>query len=102
MATLMDITQRMQLAVGDDSGLSNSLKFDLGTAGMVFIDGGTVSNDDLPADLTIIISLDDLVLIGKGELTSMAAVMSGRMKVSDIGLAMAMQSKLGALFGKMT
>jgi putative sterol carrier protein len=98
MTTLADITRHMQQAVGHDSGLGNTLKFDLGSAGLVCIDGGTVSNEDRPAALTITISMEDLVLLKQGQLTSMAAVMSGRMKVSDIGLAMSLQGKLAALF----
>ena len=100
MTTLADITNHMKQSVGEDSGLGKSLKFDLGSDGVVFIDGGTVVNEDRAADLTITISLEDLVQLRKGQLTSMAAVMAGRMKVSDIGLAMSLQGKLGALFNR--
>jgi putative sterol carrier protein len=101
MATLQELTDRIKGAVGSDSGLGKTLKFSLKGDGYVFIDGGTVTNDDSPADLTITISLDDLELMGQGKLDAMTAVMSGRMQLSDMGLAMSLQSKLTALFSKM-
>jgi len=101
MATLQDITDRMKAAVGADSGLGKTLKFNLKSDGVVYIDGGTVSNEDKPADLTITISLDDLVAMGEGKLDAMSAVMGGRMQLSDMGLAMGLQGKMTALFSKM-
>ena len=101
MATLQDITDRITAAVGADSGLGKTLKFNLKSDGVVFIDGGTVSNEDKPADLTITISLDDLVAMGEGKLDAMSAVMGGKMQLSDMGLAMALQGKMTALFSKM-
>ncbi len=101
MATLQDITDRVTAAVGADSGLGKTLKFNLKGDGVVFIDGGTVSNEDKPADLTITISLDDLVAMGEGKLDAMSAVMGGKMQLSDMGLAMGLQGKMTALFSKM-
>ncbi len=101
MATLQELTDRVRAAVGQDSGLGKSLKFNLKGDGVVFIDGGQVSNEDKPADLTMTISLDDLVAMGEGKLDAMAAVMSGRLQLSDMGLAMSLQSKMQTLFAKM-
>ena len=101
MATLSEVTERFRTAVGTDSGLGKTLKFNLKGDGFVFIDGGTVSNDDKPADLTLTISLDDLVSMGEGKLDAMGAVMSGRLQLSDMGLAMGLQNKMTALFSKM-
>ena len=101
MATLQDLTDRMKTAVGADSGLGKTLKFNLKSDGVIFIDGGTVSNEDKPADLTITISKDDLVAMGEGKLDAMSAVMGGKMQLSDMGLAMGLQSKMTALFSKM-
>jgi len=100
MATLKDITARMTAAAGDDSGLGKSLKLNLGSTGVIFIDGGTVSNEDRPADLVMTVSIDDLVLMGQGQLSAMSAVMSGRLQFSDLGLAMELQGKLAELFAK--
>ena len=101
MATLQELTDRVTKAVGADSGLGKTLKFNLKGDGVVFIDGGTVSNEDKPADLTITISMDDLVAMGEGKLDAMSAVMGGKMQLSDMGLAMGLQGKMTALFSKM-
>jgi len=101
MATLQEITDRVKAAVGDDSGLGKTLKFDLKGDGFVHIDGGTVTNEDKPADLTMTISLADLLEMGAGKLDATMAFMSGRLKMSDMGLAMGLQGKMAALFSKM-
>jgi len=101
MATLQEITDRVRDAVGTDSGLGKSLKFNLKGDGVVLIDGATVSNEDKPADLTLTISTDDLIAMGEGKLEPMTAVMTGRLQLSDMGLAMGLQGKMSALFSKM-
>jgi len=101
MATLEEITERMRTAVGSDAGLGKSLKFDLKGDGHILIDGGRVTNDDGPADLTITTAKDDLEALGAGRLDPMTAVMSGKLQLSDMGLAMQMQPKLQALFSRM-
>jgi putative sterol carrier protein len=101
MATLDEITDRFRAAVGEDSGLGKTLKFNLKGDGFVFIDGGSVSNEDKPADLTLTISSADLEAMGAGKLDAMTAVMTGRLQLSDMGTAMALQSKMQALFSKM-
>ena len=101
MSQLQEITDRVKAAVGDDSGLGKSLKFDLKGDGFIFIDGGTVTNEDSPADLTMTISMADLLEMGQGKLDATMAFMSGRLKLSDMGLAMSLQPKMGALFAKM-
>ena len=101
MATLDEITDRFKTAVGDDSGLGKTLKFNLKGDGFVYIDGGTVTNEDKPADLTLTISSADLEAMGAGKLDAMTAVMTGRLQLSDMGTAMALQSKMQALFAKM-
>jgi putative sterol carrier protein len=100
MATLQEITDRIKTAVGDDSGLGKTLKFNLKGDGVIRIDGGSVTNDDTPADLTITISKDDFEALGAGKLDAMTAVMSGKMQLSDMGLAMGLQGKMTALFAK--
>lgn len=101
MTTLQELTDRVKTAVGDDSGLGKTLKFNLKGDGFVHIDGGSVTNEDKAADLTITISLDDLTAMGEGKLDAMMAVMSGKMQLSDMGLAMGLQAKMAALFSKM-
>lgn len=98
MASLEEITDRFRAAVEAGEPLARTLKFDLKDAGCVMIDGRTVSNDDRPADLVITTAKADLEDIGKGRLDPMSAVMTGRLKISNMALAMQLQSKLRALF----
>jgi len=100
MATLHEITIRVKQAVGDDAGLGKTLKFDFDSDGCIHIDGGSVTNNDRPADLIITLSIITLVLISKGQLDTMTAVLSGRVKFSDLGLAMALQPKMKSLFSR--
>jgi putative sterol carrier protein len=92
MATLQEITDRFKAAVGDDSGLGKSLKFDLKGDGFIYINGGTVNNEDLPADCTIVVSKDDFEAMGDGKLDPTMAFMQGKIKVNgDMSVAMKLQ-----------
>ena len=101
MSQLDELTDRMKKAVGTDSGLGKTLKFNLKGEGFVYIDGGTVTNDDKPADLTLTISMTDLIALGEGKLDPMTAVMTGALQLSDMGVAMGLQGKMQALFSKL-
>ena len=101
MSRLEEITDRMRSAVGADSGLGKTLKFNLKGDGFIFISSGGVSNEDAPADLTMTLTMNDLVAIGEGTLDPMTAVMTGRLKLSDMAAAMALQGKMQALFSKL-
>lgn len=101
MSALQKITGDLRVAVGQDSGLGKSLKYDLKGEGFIFIDGGTVSNEDQPADLTLTIALVDLADLLSGKINPMSAVMSGKLKLSDMGLAMQLQSKIQELSARM-
>lgn len=100
MASLDDITAKFRDAVGEDSGLGRSVKFVLKGDGVVRIDGGEVTNDDTPADLTLTLTRADLEAMGEGRLNPMTAVLTGRLKVSDMTAAMQIQSKLQAMFDR--
>ena len=102
MPELSEFTEKMRAAVGADAGLGKTLKYDLKGNGFVHIDGGAVTNDDKPADLTLTISMDDLYALYSGKLSPMSAVMTGKLKMSDMGMAMQLQSKLEALGSKMS
>ena len=100
MATLEEITDRFKTAVGSDSGLGKSVKFDLKGEGFVYIDGGTVSNDDKPADCTIIVSKDDFEKMGDGQLDPTMAFMQGKLKINgDMSVAMKLQPLLAKARG---
>ena len=100
MASLDDITAKFRQAVGEDSGLGRSVKFVLKGDGVVRIDGAAVTNEDLPADLTLTLSRADLEAMGENRLNPMTAVMTGRLKVSDMATAMQIQSRLQSLFDR--
>jgi len=104
MATLEELTDRIRRAAASDaaadSGLSSSIKLDLKGEGVIHIDGATVSNDDLPADLVVTVGLKDLTALGKGELDPTRAMMTGRLRLSDMALAMRLQPKIQFLFSR--
>lgn len=100
MANLEEITDRFRSAMAGEAGLDQSIKFDLLGAGFIHIDGATVTNDDKHADLILTVSQDDLEELGQGRLDPMTAVMSGRLRLSDMNLAMQLQPKLQALFSR--
>lgn len=100
MATLEEITDRMREAVGSDSGLGKSVKFDFGSDGVVRIDGGTVDNQDVAADCVIGVSKSDFEAMGRGELDPTMAFMSGKLKIQgDMSVAMKLQPLLAKARG---
>ena len=102
MATLEELTDRIRHAAASDGGLGKSIKLDLKGEGFIHVDGAAVTNEDKPADLTVTVALKDLKALGKGELDPTRAMMSGRLKLSDMGLAMKLQPAIQSLFSKAT
>ena len=105
MATLEELTDRIRRAAASDAGaaaldLGSSIKLDLKGEGVIHIDGAAVTNDDLPADLVVTVGLKDLTALGKGELDPTRAMMTGRLRLSDMALAMRLQPKIQSLFAK--
>ncbi|HEY4030323.1 MAG TPA: SCP2 sterol-binding domain-containing protein [Caulobacteraceae bacterium] len=95
MATLADITERLRGAMKDRPGLPKSLKLDFKGEGFIHVDGQAVTNDDAPADCTVVVSREDLEAIAKGELDPMSAMLRGRLKIrGDMAVAMQLQSML--------
>jgi putative sterol carrier protein len=103
MATLEELTDRIRRAAASEAGpagLGASIKLDLKGEGIIHIDGAAVTNADLPADLVVTVGLKDLAALGKGELDPTRAMMTGRLRLSDMGLAMRLQPKIQSLFSK--
>lgn len=100
MLTLQDMTVRIRAAVANHPGLGKTLKLDLKGQGCVFIDGTAVSNENLPADLTITISLDNLLAMAAGRLEPAYAIMVGKMQCSDLSLLIGLEEPLKELIAK--
>ncbi|HEY2357886.1 MAG TPA: SCP2 sterol-binding domain-containing protein [Phenylobacterium sp.] len=100
MATLEELTKRIRAATASDSDLGKTIKLDLKGQGVIHIDGASVTNDDLPADLVVTVGLKDLAALGKGELDPTRAMMTGRLRLSNMALAMQLQPKIQLLFSR--
>ena len=95
MATVADITERLRSALKERDGLPKTLKLDFKGEGFIHIDGRAVTNDDAPADCTVVVSREDLEAMAKGELDPMGAMLRGRLKIKgDMAVAMQLQSML--------
>lgn len=105
MATLEEITERLQAVVGDDAGLGKSVKFDFRGDGCIHVDGGrveggAVTNLNRPADCTVTLSKSDFEDLARGRLDPAMAMMRGRMKVAgDFTVAMKLREILGRAGG---
>lgn len=99
MATLEELTARIREAAAREAA-DASIKLDLKGEGVIHVEGAAVTNDDKPADLVITLAKRDLEALGKGELDPVRAMMTGRVKLSDMGLAMRLQPSIRALFDK--
>ncbi len=100
MATVAEITETMKTAVGSDSGLGKTLKFDFGADGKIYIDKDNVHNEDLPADTTIVVTKADFDQISEGKLDPTMAFMQGKLKVNgDMSVAMKLQPLLAKARG---
>jgi putative sterol carrier protein len=100
MTILSDLTDAIRNAVGSDSGIGKSVKYDFKGDGFILIDKDKVTNEDGPADLTMTISLPDFLSMGTGELDPMAAALTGRLKFSNMFTALGLQSKVVALMDR--
>ncbi|MGZ3272916.1 MAG: SCP2 sterol-binding domain-containing protein [Caulobacteraceae bacterium] len=95
MATVAEITERLRTALTGRPGLPKSLKLDFKGEGFIHVDGQTVTNDDSPADCTVLVSRDDLEAMARGELDPMSAMLRGRLRIKgDMAVAMQLQSML--------
>lgn len=98
MATLAELTERIRKAAATGDSLGRTVKLDLKGEGVIHVDGASVTNEDLAADLIVSVSRTDLERLGKRELDPTRALMTGRLKLSDMGLAFSLQPRIQALF----
>ena len=100
MASLEDITARLKKAVGEQPVPGKTVTLDLKGEGYIHIDGGTVSNENTPADCTVIVSKDDLVAMTQGDLDPTTAFMTGKLKINgDMSVALSLQPILARAHG---
>jgi len=94
-----EILEGVKAKAANADPLGATVKFQLGEQ-CIYIDGtgdsNTVSADDKEADCLMIAEPDDFEKMMAGELNSMMAVMSGKLKIKgDMGVAMKLQSIVG-------
>lgn len=100
MATLEEITARLQKAVAEQPTGGKTVTIDLKGDGYVHISGSTVTNDNAPADCTVVVSKDDLEAMTRGDLDPTTAFMTGKLKINgDMSVAMALQPVLARARG---
>ncbi len=100
MATLEEITDRLKTAVSSQPVAGKTVTLDLKGEGYIHIDGTSVTNDNAPADCTVIVSKDDLVAMTQGALDPTTAFMTGKLKINgDMSVAMALQPILARAKG---
>ena len=92
------VTNGLKEKIGEDCGLSATLKFDFGDDGVLMLDAtqvpNLVSNEDEEAQCTMVISIENFMEMAEGNLDGTAAFMSGKLKIQgDMGIAM----KLGPI-----
>jgi putative sterol carrier protein len=91
---LKDIVAQMGTALGENSGLGGTIKFDFGDVGSVFLDGKSTPNSACDgagknADCTIKVSIENFAKMANGELDGTSAYMQGKLSVmGDMTLAM--------------
>lgn len=91
--TLDQLTETVRGKVAG-GGISDTVKFDLGDDGVIYVDGAEVSNQDREADCTISISSKNLEALLAGDLNPTTAFMTGKIKVDG---AMGVAMKLGSI-----
>ena len=87
------VTAGLKEKIGEDCGLGSVLKFDFGADGILVLDAtqvpNVVSNDDVDAQCTMTISLENFMAMAEGKLDGTAAFMTGKLKIQgDMGIAM--------------
>ena len=100
MATLEEITNRLKTAVAAQPVAGKTVTIDLKGDGFVHISGSEVTNENAPADCTVIVSKDDLEAMTRGDLDPTTAFMTGKLKINgDMSVAMALQPILARARG---
>ena len=100
MTTLQDLTTKLRAAVALHPTLNKTITLDLKEPGVVLIAGKTVSNENLPADLTLTMSMASLLALSAGKLDPTYALMVGKIKCSDVKLLLGLQDQIREVISK--
>lgn len=97
---LSELTKGMEDKLSGGASLATTVKFDFGDDGIISLDTKAsppvVNNDDIDADCTVIVSMDDFKEIVAGNLNAQMAFMTGKLKIEgDMGIAMQLGQILG-------
>lgn len=97
---LAELTKGMEEKLSGGTSLATTVKFDFGDDGIISLDTKAsppvVNNDDIDADCTVIVSMDDFKEIVSGDLNAQMAFMTGKLKIEgDMGIAMQLGQILG-------
>ena len=91
--SLEAVTAGLKEKVGEDCGLGSVLKFDFGDDGILVLDAtqvpNVINNDDVEAQCTMVLSLENFMEMAEGKLNGTTAFMTGKLKIQgDMGIAM--------------
>lgn len=91
--SLQEHTDMVREKTADVGDLKKKVKFDLKDEGIIHVDATTsppaVTNEDLDADVTFILSLENFEGLMDGSLNPQMAFMMGKLKIEgDMGLAL--------------
>jgi putative sterol carrier protein len=91
--SLEAVTAGLKEKVGEDCGLGSVLKFDFGDDGILVLDAtqvpNVISNNDVEAQCTMVLSLENFMEMADGKLNGTTAFMTGKLKIQgDMGIAM--------------
>ena len=94
------LTDRVRTAVGAESGLDATIKFNFGDQGVIYIDGkstpNAVTNDDRDSQIVISFTPETLTRILDKQLNPKVALMTGKMKLrGDLRIAMRLDKVFG-------
>ena len=97
---VVQLTERVRTAVGAESGLDATIKFNFGDQGVIYIDGksmpNAVTNDDRDSQIVISFTPETLTRILDKQLNPKIALMTGKMKLrGDLRIAMRLDKVFG-------